>query len=91
MPWLVLLAFRMQYASQESGLLENDVSRLSALLTQEAVTGDADVAELLRGIETADGMAQDVEKKLDEMLNNLDELLASLETTVTEVESTSSK
>ncbi|KAF7975197.1 hypothetical protein HWV62_10262 [Athelia sp. TMB] len=69
-------------APQMSGL-EGDVSQLSALLSQGTPARDADVTELLRGIETADGMAQGVEKKLDEMLNNLDELLASLESETT--------
>ena len=69
-------------APPKSGL-EGDISQLSALLSQGTPARDADVAELLRGIETADGMAQGVEKKLDEMLNNLDELLASLESEIT--------
>lgn len=59
--------------------LEADIAQLSALLSQDTPEGNADVAELLRGIEAADGMAQGVEKKLDDMLNNLDRLLASLE------------
>jgi hypothetical protein len=56
-----------------------DITELSSLLSQESPEGDADVAELLRTIETADGMAQGVESKLDNMLQNLDRFLASLE------------
>lgn len=71
--------------STKSGL-EGDIARLSALLSQGTPAKEADVAELLRGIETADGMAQGVEAKLDEMLNNLDQLLASLESESTTTE-----
>ena len=56
-----------------------DVAQLSSLLSQESAEGDADVAELLRRIDTAESMAQGVETKLDNMLENLDTLLASLE------------
>jgi hypothetical protein len=60
--------------------LEDDIAQLSALLSQEPSEGDdGDVAELLRQIEKADGMAQGVESKLDNVLQNLDNLLASLE------------
>jgi hypothetical protein len=59
--------------------LSADIAQLSSLLSQEPAEGDADVAELLRTIEAADGMAQGVESKLDNMLENLDSLLASLE------------
>lgn len=56
-----------------------NIAQLSSLLVQKPVEGDTDVAELLRTIETADGMAQGVESKLDSMLENLDNLLVSLE------------
>lgn len=61
--------------------LEADIAQLSALLSQEPSQGDSDVnvAELMRRIETADGMAEGVENKLDNVLSNLDHLLASLE------------
>jgi hypothetical protein len=52
---------------------------IAQLLSLESAEGDAHVAELLRTIEAADGMAQGVESKLDNMLENLDSLLASLE------------
>jgi hypothetical protein len=56
-----------------------NIAQLSSLLVQEPAEGETDVAELLRTIEAADGMAQGVESKLDNMLENLDNLLASLE------------
>lgn len=56
-----------------------DITELSSFLSQESLEGDADVAELLSTIEAADGMAQGVESKLDNMLQNLDSFLASLE------------
>jgi hypothetical protein len=68
-------------ASSNHGLtnLNANIAQLSSLLVQKPVEGDTDVAELLRTIETADGMAQGVESKLDSMLENLDNLLVSLE------------
>jgi hypothetical protein len=65
--------------SQGENNLDADIAQLSSLLSQEPVGRDPDVAELLRTIEAADGMAQGVESKLDTMLENLDNLLASLE------------
>jgi hypothetical protein len=64
---------------QDKTTLEADIAQLSALLSEASAEGDADVAELLQRIDTADGMAQGVESKLDNMLENLDNLLASLE------------
>ena len=40
---------------------------------------EADVAELLRQLESADGIAKGVETRLDDIIGNLDNLLASLE------------
>jgi hypothetical protein len=66
-------------ASSDHGLTNLNIAQLSSLLVQEPAEGETDVAELLRTIEAADGMAQGVESKLDNMLENLDNLLASLE------------
>lgn len=61
--------------------LEADIAQISSFLSQEPSEGDADtnLAELLRKMDAADGMARGVETKLDDMLDNLDQLLASLE------------
>lgn len=60
--------------------LEADISQ-SSFLSQELseAESDANLADLLREMDAADGVARDVETKLDDMLENLDQLLASLE------------
>jgi hypothetical protein len=40
---------------------------------------EADVAELLQRLESADGMAKGLESRLDDILGNLDNLLVTLE------------
>ncbi|KAF9469592.1 hypothetical protein BDZ94DRAFT_1242786 [Collybia nuda] len=61
--------------------LEADIAQLSALLSQESLNNDddANVVELLQRLESADGVAQGVENKLDGILGKLDSLIGSLE------------
>jgi hypothetical protein len=68
-------------ASNKCGITDSNanITQLSSLLAQGRAEGDSDVKELLRTIETADSMAQGVESRLDNMLQNLDNLLESLE------------
>lgn len=66
---------------QTPDTLEDNVTQLSSLLSQEP--SETDVAELLRRIDAADGIAHGVETKLDNMLDNLDRLIASLEPSAT--------
>lgn len=65
----------------QSANLEADIAQIRSFLSQEPSEGDSDsnLAELLRKMDAADGMAKGVESKLDNMLENLDQLLASLE------------
>lgn len=64
--------------------VEEGILQLSSLLSQDPLDADADVMELLRRIDAADGVAQGVESKLDNILDHLDHLLASLEPSATE-------
>jgi site-specific recombinase XerD len=61
--------------------IEADIAQLNQLLSQESLddADEASVAELLARLESADGVAEGVENKLDALLGNLDSLLASLE------------
>ena len=61
--------------------LEAEISQLASLLesTESGSDSDAEVAGLLAQLESADGMAQGVESKLDGFLETLDNLVASLE------------
>ncbi|CAL1694914.1 unnamed protein product [Somion occarium] len=57
-----------------------DVTLLAAMLDRSAdPINDTDIAELLRQIETANGVAQGVESRLEGVLDHLDALLDSLE------------
>ncbi|KDQ51136.1 hypothetical protein JAAARDRAFT_103360, partial [Jaapia argillacea MUCL 33604] len=47
--------------------------------SDETTLSDQEVAELLRRLETADGLARGVESRLDSVIDELDGLLASLE------------
>ncbi|KAI0801475.1 hypothetical protein C8Q74DRAFT_1365072 [Fomes fomentarius] len=71
-----------------SSSLEADIARLTRLLSGQddananAKTdagADADVEELLRRIEAAEGLADGVEERLDGIIGNLDSLLNDLE------------
>ncbi|OCH90557.1 hypothetical protein OBBRIDRAFT_793221 [Obba rivulosa] len=62
------------------GSLDSDLALLSLLLQQSEANGDeGDVIELLRRLESADGIARDVESRLDDMIGGLDSLLGALE------------
>lgn len=57
-----------------------DIARLDALLSQPNVSADdADVAELLKRLDNAGGMAEELEVKLDGILEKLDRILMSLD------------
>jgi hypothetical protein len=66
----------------ESGL-DAEVAALAALLSQghvdESELSEQHLAELLRQLEQADGVARGVEDRLDGMLKNLDDLLEGME------------
>lgn len=62
--------------------IDADVALLSSLLNQDDVDPGADaanLAELLRRLDGANGVAQGLESKIDDVLGNLDNLLAALE------------
>ena len=61
--------------------LQADLTFLSSLLSKEGKddNADVDVAALLRQLETADGVAQGVENRIDGILGSLDALLDSLQ------------
>ncbi|GLB43608.1 hypothetical protein LshimejAT787_1401200 [Lyophyllum shimeji] len=63
--------------------LSEDVARLDLLLSQSEndASDDADVAELLQHLEMADGVASDLEIKLNGILAKLDDILLSVEVT----------
>ncbi|ETW86560.1 hypothetical protein HETIRDRAFT_99035 [Heterobasidion irregulare TC 32-1] len=61
--------------------LQADLTFLSSLLSKEGKddNADVDVVALLRQLETADGVAQGVESRIDGILGSLDALLDSLQ------------
>ncbi|PFH49663.1 hypothetical protein AMATHDRAFT_48505 [Amanita thiersii Skay4041] len=62
--------------------LDVDIAQISLLMSEYNVDvgGDeTDISELLKRLESANGMADGVESKLDGILGNLDELLELLE------------
>ena len=66
--------------------IDNDIALLTSLLSSTNAEGadehDLDgpeIQELLRRLEAADGVAQGVESRLDEIIGSLDGLLGSLE------------
>ncbi|KAI0370104.1 hypothetical protein BV20DRAFT_944842 [Pilatotrama ljubarskyi] len=63
-----------------SNSLEADIALLSSLLSQNVDESDPDVAELLRRLEAAEGIADGVESRLDGIIGHLDSLLGDLET-----------
>lgn len=62
--------------------IQSDIALLRALL-KDGEPGDSldepDIEELLRRLESADGIARGVEDRLDDVIGNLDGLLKSLE------------
>ncbi|TDL19412.1 hypothetical protein BD410DRAFT_805826 [Rickenella mellea] len=68
----------------EPSSCETDISRLTSLLAIANISeenADKDLEELLKGLETADGLARGVEDRLDGLLEDLEALLAGLEGT----------
>ncbi|KAH9923141.1 uncharacterized protein BXZ73DRAFT_7463, partial [Epithele typhae] len=67
--------------SQATGTsLQSDLAFLQNLLSQEADESDpADVAELLKRLEAAEGLAGGVEDRLDGIMEKLDRLLGDLD------------
>ncbi|EKM61826.1 uncharacterized protein PHACADRAFT_204967 [Phanerochaete carnosa HHB-10118-sp] len=62
--------------------LDADIALLASLLAQSGDEGDVEgleLQELLQRLETADGVAQGVEHRLDEIIGNLDQMLGGLE------------
>lgn len=61
--------------------LQADIALLASLLSSDESeeVDDANISELLRRLDTANGVASGVESRLDEILNNLDGLLGTLE------------
>lgn len=75
--------------------VDQDIDKLKELLDENpTLLGAGDVSELLRQLAGADDMAQGLESKLDDVLNNLDNLLDVLDNapkTEAEKESSSSE
>lgn len=65
----------------DTAYLEAEITQLTTLLSQDSLNSedDANVVELLQRLEKADGVAQGVEDKLDNILGKLDGLISSLE------------
>jgi len=60
--------------------LEADLNTLLSNNSSDDSDGTDDLMEILARLESADGIATDVEGKLDQLLGTLDNLLTSLET-----------
>ncbi|KAK7695194.1 hypothetical protein QCA50_002384 [Cerrena zonata] len=61
--------------------IPSDIALLSSILNRSTDPSDeTDIAELLRQIETAHGVAEGVETRLDGVIDHLDALLDTLET-----------
>ncbi|KZT22700.1 hypothetical protein NEOLEDRAFT_1180775 [Neolentinus lepideus HHB14362 ss-1] len=62
--------------------LQADIALLASFLSVSRQStddlSDADIAELLRQLETATGVAQGVESRLDSILDSLDDLLETI-------------
>lgn len=70
----------LKTSSQQLEEIEGDFSKLTGLVNgKSSVLGLNDVTELLQELEGTDGMAQEVESKLDNVLSNLDDLLKILD------------
>lgn len=73
-----------QASSEPARSLDSDIALLTSLLAQSIGSDEHDIdgrelQELLRRLETADGVARGVESRLDEVIGNLDQLLGGLE------------
>ena len=71
-----------------SSSLEADIALLSNLLSQNVDESDPDVAEVLRRLEAAEGIADGVESRLDGIIDHLDNLLSDLEARATSEQGT---
>ena len=68
-------------STESRSALEADVALLQALLVQDHnfEESDFDVVEILRRLETADGIATGLESRLDDIMGNLDSMLGALD------------
>ncbi|KAH9837363.1 uncharacterized protein C8Q71DRAFT_598392 [Rhodofomes roseus] len=67
-------------ASQPRNTLDADLALLQSLLAQgQNDESEADVAEILRRLETADGIATGLESRLDDIMGNINTMLGVLE------------
>ena len=68
--------------ASDTSSLQTNIALLASLLSADGNedVDDANISELLRRLDTANGVASGVESRLDEILNNLDGLLGTLET-----------
>jgi len=64
-----------------SSQIEADIALLRSFVSQDVPddSADANVAELLEELESADGIAQGLETRMDDILQNLDALIQSFE------------
>ncbi|KZT73232.1 hypothetical protein DAEQUDRAFT_459879 [Daedalea quercina L-15889] len=66
--------------TQPRSTLDADITLLQSLLTQDQNDeSDLDVAEILKRLETADGIATGLEGRLDDIMSNLDSMINVLE------------
>lgn len=79
-------------ASTQGNALTEDIALLASLLSddQSEEIDERNISELLRKLDTANGVASGVEDRLDEILNNLDGLLGTLESSTNSGTSTAS-
>lgn len=71
-------------ASSRLASLDSDIAFLTSFLAQPDGSDEHDVEgpelqELLRRLETTDGVAREVESRLDDIIGNLDQMLGGLE------------
>ncbi len=70
-------------AAEQTSSADSDAALLSSLLSQvsseDLPEDEAELAELLRKLEEADGLAQGMEGRLDTIIGKLDDLLGSLQ------------
>ena len=73
-----------QSSSNGTRSLDVDIALLGSLLSQSSGSEECDIEgpelqKLLKRLETADGVAQGVESRLDEIIGSLDQILGGLE------------
>lgn len=68
-------------SAEPRSTLESDVALLQSLLVEDPnfEESDVNVVELLRRLETADGIATGLESRLDDIMGSLDSMLGALE------------